>query len=839
MRKKMKKSLLNTILITLLLISTQYVMAELPEIITRKVRQVAPGVIQRNLEAPSKPWMIYVLEFDIHDPALEIRAIDGGGLQKPSVMASAKETTNYRLVGATNGDFYEPDYTTTNAGVVDGKITKLEKLSDDNPVYWSAMSIGNNNMPTISCNKFDGSIKIGENTLAIDDVNSTLGADELVFFNHYKGSTTGTSSAVEIRIRPIDGWKVNETMSCIMEAKSSSGGMSLGTGYAVISGQGSAATFLNDNYVLNDTLHVKLMMNAFEDLNVSGVSYNYLSLVRPLKHLIGGFPMFVRNGQNYAIDGYRNENGGGSFATDLHPRTAAGYNQDTTKMYFVVVDGRQTGSIGISLVDLADIMIDLGAWRAMNFDGGGSSVMVVDNNVVNTPSDGVERSVRNCFAIYSTAPDDVLSIVQIELDTMRIFRQQSFDFDASGWDVNYNPKTISNWGDVSIECDPSIGLIEGSHGNYSFTASDNGIEGYVYAKLNGIRTDSMYVAPIGLDPLIITPENAVTDTIKTVQFSIEGVDDYGDTVAVSNSVLHFSVSDSLIGAIDENGVFKGKRVGSTTVYVHYGSQCDSTHVTVFLGEGEYSLDSMEDLTGWVLTGDNLDTLNTHISLADRPDGVNGSKAIKIDYKTINSGKIYLNKDIEVPGIPQVIMLDVLSDGLNHRLYINLEDALGNEFSVYQSGYINNADNYETLFMDASQLDVVYPIKIKRIYIKLKTGIQEGTLYIDDLRMTYPGFTAIADEETTFPGSDDFILYDSYPNPFNPSTTLHYELSNDDEVKLKIFDLKGELVQTIVNEYQESGSYKVDWTPHAIASGCYIYKLEVGDRAKIGKMLYLK
>lgn len=835
----MKKIRFFTLFLLISATLTHFVYAELPEIITTCVRQVAPGVIQRTMEAPSKPWMIYVLEMDIHNPSLIIRAIDGGGLQKPSVMASAKEATNYRLVGATNGDFFEPDYTSTNAGVVDGELTKLEKLSVDNPVYWSALSIGDNNMPNISCNKFEGEIFINGNNLSVDDINSSRGTNELLFYNHFKGNSTGTSSGVEVQIRPVNGWKVNENMPCIMEGKSSSGNMSLGTGSAVLSGNGTAATFLNDNYNLGNTVDVLLMMRAFEDLSQSGVSFNYLDLVQPLKHLIGGFPMFIRNGENYATDGYRNENGGGSFNTDLHPRTAAGFNEDTTKMYFVVVDGRQSESIGINLIDLADIMIDLGAWRAMNFDGGGSSVMIVGDDIVNSPSDGYERSVRNCYAIYSTAPEEALSIAQIELDTMRIYRNQSFSFMVSGWDANYNPKSIANWGEVQLNCSPSLGIIQGERGNYTFMASAEGTNGYVYVDLNGNITDSMYVKTISLDPIIISPANALTDTIKTIQYNIMGINEEGDTISVSNSVFEYSVVDTTIGTINANGLFQGKSVGSTKIYVHYGTQCDSTNVTVYLGEGECSLDPMENLNGWTLKGYNLDTLNTGISIVDRADGLNGSKAIKIDYKTIESGKIYINKDIEVPGIPQLIMFDVLSDGLNHRMYVQLEDALGKSLTIYQSGYVNNADNYETLYMNASAIEAVYPIKIKNIYIRLQSGVQEGTLYLDDLRMSYPGNTAIHYEDPLNAIKENFILHSAYPNPFNPSVNIKYELGSDMHTLLEIFNVRGELIEILVDEVQQSGLYRVNWTPRTHSSGCYIYKLQVAGQQEIGKMLYLK
>ena len=709
----MKKYRPISLFIIFMMTISQFLFA-LPEIITTKVCKVAPGVVHRQMEAPSKPWIINVLEMDIENPSLELRAIDGGGLQKPSVMASAQEGPDYRLVGATNGDFYEPDYTTTNAGVVDGEMTKLEKLTPSSPVYWSALSIDDKKMPTISCNKFEGQITINGQSLNIDDVNDDRESDELILYNHYRGSSTRTIGGVEVRITPIDGWKVNETMRCVMESINTSGNMSLGNGFAVLSGNGAAATFLQNYYSNGDTVDVLLMMKAFEDLSVNGVSYNYLDLVKPLRHLVGGFPMFIRNGVNYAIDGYRNENGGGSFATDLHPRTAVGYNADTTKLFMVVVDGRQTSSIGISLVDLADIMIELGAWRAMNFDGGGSSAMVVGDYVVNTPSDGVERSVRNCVAIYSTAPEGPLTQVQVELDTMRLYREQSFDFSVSGWDNNYNPKTVDNWGRVALSCDAEIGTISGSNGSYMFTASSSGDQGYLYAELDGMITDSMFVQPIQIDPILILPANAITDTLRTIAYSIKGVNRNGDTLNVSNDVIDFSVRDTEIGTISEEGVFTGKQAGSTMIYVHYGTQSDSTEVTVYVGSGEHSLDMIESLDGWTLTGVYLDSANTAISIVERSDAVNGSKAMRIDYKTVNNGKIYLEKDIEIPGVPDTIMIDVLSDGLNHRLYVNLEDAMGNSFTVYQSDYVNNAANYVTLFMDAKAIQPVYPIKIKNI-----------------------------------------------------------------------------------------------------------------------------
>ena len=78
-----------------------------------------------------------------------------------------------------------------------------------------------------------------------------------------------------------------------------------------------------------------------------------------------------------------------------HPRTGIGLDRDRRTLYVVVVDGRQAGTVGAGLDDLANLMSDLGASDAVNLDGGGSSTLFVaaDGGVVNRPSDGNERTV--------------------------------------------------------------------------------------------------------------------------------------------------------------------------------------------------------------------------------------------------------------------------------------------------------------------------------------------------------------------------------------------------------------------------------------------------------------
>ncbi len=82
-----------------------------------------------------------------------------------------------------------------------------------------------------------------------------------------------------------------------------------------------------------------------------------------------------------------------------HPRTAVGISQDGSRLFLMAVDGRQACSKGMSLFETGIYLWKLGAWNAMNFDGGGSTTMFVNGRIVNHPSDGRERKVAGSLLL--------------------------------------------------------------------------------------------------------------------------------------------------------------------------------------------------------------------------------------------------------------------------------------------------------------------------------------------------------------------------------------------------------------------------------------------------------
>jgi hypothetical protein len=88
-------------------------------------------------------------------------------------------------------------------------------------------------------------------------------------------------------------------------------------------------------------------------------------------------------------------------------------------------------------------------------------------------------------------------------------------------------------------------------------------------------------------------------------------------------------------------------------------------------------------------------------------------------------------------------------------------------------------------------------------------------------------------------SRSFQLYQNYPNPFNPTTTIEFDLPKTSEVSLKIFNILGEEVTTLVSDRLSAGSYSYKWEASNLAGGIYLYKLEAEGYVETRKMILLK
>ncbi|MGA9407510.1 MAG: T9SS type A sorting domain-containing protein [Bacteroidota bacterium] len=107
-----------------------------------------------------------------------------------------------------------------------------------------------------------------------------------------------------------------------------------------------------------------------------------------------------------------------------------------------------------------------------------------------------------------------------------------------------------------------------------------------------------------------------------------------------------------------------------------------------------------------------------------------------------------------------------------------------------------------------------------------------------------GITFIKNENATLVSDDRVIpttlsLSQNYPNPFNPSTLIEFSISKQDHVVLKVYDVLGRSVETLVDGVMSVGTHNVEWTPSNKESGVYFYRLQTNGATVVKKLLYLK
>ena len=96
---------------------------------------------------------------------------------------------------------------------------------------------------------------------------------------------------------------------------------------------------------------------------------------------------------------------------------------------------------------------------------------------------------------------------------------------------------------------------------------------------------------------------------------------------------------------------------------------------------------------------------------------------------------------------------------------------------------------------------------------------------------------ISEENITLP--TEYSLFQNYPNPFNPSTSIQYAISSRQFVSLKVYDVLGNEIETLVNEEKSVGTYEVTWKATNLPSGVYFYQLRAGEYLSVKKMILLK
>ncbi len=232
------------------------------------------------------------------------------------------------------------------------------------------------------------------------------------------------------------------------------------------------------------------------------------------------------------------------------------------------------------------------------------------------------------------------------------------------------------------------------------------------------------------------------------------------------------------------------------------------------------------------------------TLSDSMAGTNGMEYFMVSGETYNANVFYdsnvdsgYSVDNLPPSAPAAVTATVSSGNVILHWKQNLEPDLKN-YQVYRSdSTISNpklmtpyAVTTDTLFHDAT------PLSTKTAYYVVCAQDIHGNLSSPSNEVSYTP-TGVDNQANSRPTS--YNLDQNYPNPFNPTTTISYELPANSFVTLKVYNILGEEVATLVNEKENAGSYIVKYDGSKMASGVYFYRLNAGSFVSVKKLVVLK
>lgn len=522
----MNKKKISIALILFFLFITSNVFAE-NKILFQET--IAPGVVRYKYQVKKskKNAEANLIKVDLNNPYVKLNTVAGGGTytNKATVSQMANRTNAVALV---NGDFFTMQLEGAPQGpsVINGEVKSSPAVLND---IWS-FGVDSNDKAFIELTKFVGSVTASNGrSFPIDGLNKTkYWYQPSMEYSHQNKIQLYDSFWTAKTRGDKNGGEVLVNENNVVEQISFNKGlnMSIPKGKKILQFSGSAIKFIQDNVKVGD----KLSINTNIEPN------------RNWKMMIGGHAILVDNG---AVKPYTRDI---KFIDGVRARTAVGISQDGKTVYLVAAEGRTKRSSGLTIAELAKFMQEIGVYKAMNLDGGGSTAMAVRNlgdlnrtRATNPERNGAERRVVNGLGVYNTSKNTGLIAdgkFESELDTI-VGEQVTLKL-KSAWDEFLNPIDLKTRAYTLSDSSNGANILNGQ--TYlpmtpgKFTINLTGDKGDGFSKEINVADPSNY------KNLKLSTKNSIIKRGSEIQ--VEATGEYnGRKIKISPRVLNFAFED--------------------------------------------------------------------------------------------------------------------------------------------------------------------------------------------------------------------------------------------------------------------------------------------------------
>lgn len=529
--KKFVKRAVTTVLVSAIIITANVpaLASSLPGKIheTKEIKHISSGVTHEHIErfTTSGWWNINVIRVDLNNPYTKVQGmINPNGLSNRTSVSNMVERTG--AVAGINGDYFSYGPIPNSIGTLINEGEVISSPIEKAPYAAPSLFINNDNNAVVGY--MDRDIRVRNKTQEKTIAPYTINRLPDKFLNIGLINRKWGAKSIGNRFNK-DLVEVVVSNDMVTDVRINQPAVDIPKDGYVLFARGDNGKLLQE-FKVGDELD--LTVKVTPDLET-------------IKFAIGGGSIILRNGEPTLT----NIHSGGN-----NPRTGIGVNKDSTELMLVTIDGR--GSYrGIGQKQFGALMKDLGAYDALNLDGGGSTTMAVkavdDEKVklANIPSGGSQRQVVNGVGVYSDAPVEELDYIEIEADEDIMFANTGRRFEVKGFDAHRHPINLDS-SQLTFTAEGVEGKFEGN----KFIASHKGLA--TITAHYGDKSASCQVQ--------VTDGIEHIDTYMT-EFTVgkggskglpnfNAYDGNGNRGKLYKEDVELSVING-IGEIDENGVF--------------------------------------------------------------------------------------------------------------------------------------------------------------------------------------------------------------------------------------------------------------------------------------------
>ncbi|MCD9022293.1 stalk domain-containing protein [Cohnella silvisoli] len=708
-------------------------------IVTSGARQINYAWVPSDTTKPTE--MLHILQIDLKNPYIQLNAMSG---QKGSVTTGQSVGAMVKETGAVagiNGDVFG----TSNEGAPLGAQINSGQLfvSTAQLKGMYAFAVTADRQPIIDEFSFTGSVTAadGVTSFTLTGLNkSAYRTEPNSGFSHvdalymYTSAWTAPERPMASSSTPTEALVVDGIVTEI------SAGSAIKTaipanGY-ILRGHKTAADFITNSLKVGDTINASYSLQSLK----TGQTYDPSSF----QMMVSGHTLLLDNG--VAVPFTRDINGVSGSAD--RARTAVGYSKDGGTAYLLTVE-ENGGRNGVTLKELQQMLVEIGVWKAVNLDGGGSTTMIsrplgeFQTVLAHPTSYGTsQRQVANGIGVYTTAPQGTLKGIAASGERTLFIGQQS-TYSLKAYDSYYNPMDPNGLQPIWKLDKPLGSLLDGT-----FQAAKPGTA--TLSVKAGSASDTIPLEVIGsaqVSQLIVEPNTTVLKPGVTINVPVKVQLTDGRQLSVPASSVTWEFRG--FTASVSNGKITVDQVQNNIAAGYAIARYDGFGGVAVLAPGtEQTLENFENVTYNVgFTATPAETVGTSSIVTGTP-GRETSKVLLMDYDFTNgSGKRYANavlndgKGIGIAGSPSSLTLDVLGDQSMNWLRAELTDVNGKTVYITMANQIDWS-GWKNIRVDLAAAGLKGPAKLTKLYIVNQEEGQDeralqGQLGFDNLNLQYP------------------------------------------------------------------------------------------------------